>query len=346
MEETQKQQLTNISTLGEFGLIDRLTKSFKNTQKETLKGVGDDAAVLKFGDQTILISTDTYAEGVHFDMMYTPLAHLGYKCITGSISDIYAMNGTPTQVTVSLSLSSKFTVEALDELYKGMRIACENYGVDLVGGDTTSSHSGLFINVTAIGHAKEQEIAYRNGAKPGDIICVTGDLGGAYIGLQILEREKRVFAETPDVQPDFSGHDYVLRRQLRPEARKDIVEAFKALDIKPTSMIDVSDGLASETLHLCKSSKTGCKIFEEHIPFDPTTYNTALSLNLDATLCALSGGEDYELLFTVTKEDFKKIENAPDFTMIGIMQEMEEGCNLITKSGNSYELIAQGFKHF
>ncbi len=346
MENSQDQHLTNIEKLGEFGLIDHLTRPFQHSQKGTLKGVGDDAAVLKFGKETILISTDTYAEGVHFDMMYTPLAHLGYKCITGSISDIYAMNGTPTQVTVSLSLSSRFTVEALDELYKGMRIACQNYGVDLVGGDTTSSRSGLFINVTAIGTAKEDKIAYRNGAKPGDIICVTGDLGGAYIGLQILEREKRVFAETPGVQPDFTGHDYVLRRQLRPEARKDIIEAFASLNIKPTSMIDISDGLASETLHLCKSSNTGCKIYEENIPFDPTTYNTALNFNLDATLCALSGGEDYELLFTVTKADYEKISNSPDFTMIGIMAEAEEGCSLITKSGNSHQIVAQGFKHF
>ncbi|MGZ5244441.1 MAG: thiamine-phosphate kinase [Bacteroidia bacterium] len=346
MENTQNQPLTNISKLGEFGLIDHLTKPFHAKQKGTLKGVGDDAAVLKFGKEIILVSTDTYAEGVHFDMMYTPLAHLGYKCITGSISDIYAMNGNPTQVTVSLSLSSRFTVEALDELYKGMRFACENYGVDLVGGDTTSSHSGLFITVTALGTAKEEKVAYRSGAKPGDVICVTGDLGGAYIGLQILEREKRVFAETPDVQPDFSGHDYVIRRQLRPEARKDIIEAFESLGITPTSMIDVSDGLASETLHLCKSSNTGCKIFEEHIPFDPTTYNTALSFNIDATLCALSGGEDYELLFTVTKADFEKIKNSPDFTMVGIMEDAQEGCNLITKSGNTYELVAQGFKHF
>lgn len=346
MEQAQNQPLTNISALGEFGLIDHLTKPFQPSQKSTVKGVGDDAAVLKFGDEIILVSTDTYAEGVHFDMMYTPLAHLGYKCITGSISDIYAMNGTPTQVTVSLSLSSKFTVEALDELYKGMRIACQNYGVDLVGGDTTSSRSGLFINVTALGTAKQEKVTYRSGAKPGDIICVTGDLGGAYIGLQILEREKRVFAETPGIQPDFEGHDYVLRRQLRPEARKDIIEAFDALGIKPTAMIDVSDGLASETLHLCKNSNTGCKIFEENIPFDPTTYNTALSFNIDATLCALSGGEDYELLFTVSKEDYEKISNSPDFTMVGIMEDLEMGTKLITKSGNSYDLVAQGFKHF
>jgi thiamine-monophosphate kinase len=339
-------KLTPIDQLGEFGLIEHLTSRFKNTQDSTVSSIGDDAAVIHYGGKDIIVSTDMYAEGVHFDLVYTPLMHLGYKCITGSISDIYAMNGTAHQVLVSIAISSRFTVEALDELYMGMRVACENYGVDLVGGDTTSAKAGLILSVTAIGSAETSDICYRKGAKTGDLICVTGDLGGAYIGLQVLEREKRVFLEAPGAQPELQGFDYVLKRQLRPESRKDIVGILKELKLKPTAMIDISDGLSSEILHICKQSGAGCRLEEENIPIDENTYNTALKFNIDPTLCALSGGEDYELLFTIDPSDLDKIKNHPDFTIIGEITGKEEGCLLITKSGNSYELQAQGWKHF
>jgi thiamine-monophosphate kinase len=346
MDTGHTTQLTQIQDLGEFGLIAHLTEPFNPAQPTTVAGAGDDAAVLHYGDVETLVSTDMYVEGVHFDLVYTPLMHLGYKCVTGSISDIYAMNGTAQQVLVSLALSSRFTVEALDELYLGIRIACENYGVDLVGGDTTSSKTGLVISVTALGYANAKEICYRKGAQPGDIICVSGDLGGAYVGLQVLEREKRVFLEVPDAQPELEGFDYVLKRQLRPEARKDIVEILKALNVKPTAMIDISDGLASEIMHICKESDTGCTLEEDKIPLDESTYNTALKFNIDPTLCALSGGEDYELLFTINPDDLEKISNQPDFTVIGHIETKEAGCKLLTRSGNRHELIAQGWKHF
>jgi thiamine-monophosphate kinase len=346
MENEEKPKLTHIDELGEFGLIDHLAKHIKVEQPSTIKGIGDDAAVIKNEKAITLVSTDMYVEGVHFDMMYTPMQHLGYKCITGSISDIYAMNGIAKQVVVSLAVSSKFSLEAIDAIYSGMSIACKTYGVDLVGGDTTSSRSGLAICVTALGEADEKDIVYRNGAQEHDIICVTGDLGAAYIGLQILEREKRIYMEHPEVQPDLKGYDYVLRRQLRPEARKDVIEQLHDLDIKPTSMIDISDGLASEVMHLCKESGVGADIYEEKIPFDPSTYNVAIELNLDPTLCALSGGEDYELLFTLKGSDYEKIKNLPDFTAIGHITDKSLGCNLITKAGNSHALQAQGWKHF
>jgi thiamine-monophosphate kinase len=346
MPEQDATKLTPISELGEFGLIDHLTREFKSTQASTITAAGDDAAVIRYENQDVLVSTDMYVEGVHFDLVYTPLMHLGYKCITGSISDIYAMNGEAKQVLVSLAISSRFTVEALDELYMGMRIACENYGVDMVGGDTTSSKMGLVISITAMGTCTDKDVCYRKGAKQGDIICVTGDLGAAYIGLQVLEREKRVFLEAPGAQPELEGFDYVLKRQLRPEARKDIVEILKVLNIKPTAMIDISDGLASEIMHICKQSGTGCRLEEEKIPIDESTYNTALSFNLDPTLCALSGGEDYELLFTINPSDLDKLKNQPDFTIIGEITEKENGCELLTKSGNVHELQAQGWKHF
>ena len=345
MEQTE--QTTPISEFGEFGLIKLLTDTVKTNNPSTIKGVGDDAAVIDYGgDAAILASTDMYVEGVHFDLAYTPLLHLGYKIITASISDIYAMNGNAEQVLVSLALSSRFTVEALQELYKGIRIACEKYKIDLAGGDTTSSQTGLVINVTALGQAKKELITHRNGAKPNDILCVTGDLGGAYVGLQVLEREKRVFMSNPDMQPELHDYSYVLQRQLRPEARKDVVEILAALNIVPTSMIDISDGLSSEILHLCEQSGTGCEIFEEKIPRDDNTYDTARSLNLDYTMCALNGGEDYELLFTISQADYDKIKNHPDFTLIGYMTDKEIGANLITTSGNRYPLQAQGWKHF
>jgi thiamine-monophosphate kinase len=349
MNENQDQNtppLTHIQELGEFGLIDHLTQNLKNEQTSTLKAVGDDAAVIHYDKGEVIVSTDMYVEGVHFDMVYTPLMHLGYKCVTGSISDIYAMNGNPEQVLVSLALSSRFTVEAMDELYTGIRIACKTYGVDLVGGDTTSSKTGLVISVTAIGHAENKDICYRDGAQAGDIICVSGDLGGAYVGLQVLEREKRVYLEAPGAQPELSGFDYVLKRQLRPEARKDVISILKELQIKPTSMIDISDGLASEIMHICKQSGTGCMLYEEKIPIDENTYNTALKFNIDPTLCALSGGEDYELLFTINGNDYEKIKNNPDVTVIGHIGGKEDGCKITTKSGNQYELQAQGWKHF
>jgi len=339
-------KLTHISELGEFGLIDHLTQDIVANLPSTVKAGGDDAAVLQYQSEEIIVSTDMYVEGVHFDLVYTPLMHLGYKCITGSISDIYAMNGMARQALVSLAVSSKFTIEALDELYSGIKIACKNYDIDLVGGDTTSSKSGLVINVTVIGAAEKKDICYRNGAKEGDIICVSGDLGGAYAGLQVLEREKRVFMEAPGAQPELSGFDYVLKRQLRPEARKDVVEMLKDLKIVPTAMIDISDGLASEIMHICKQSGTGCMLEEEFIPIDENTSETALGFNIDPTLCALSGGEDYELLFTLPEKDYEKIKNLPDFTKIGEITSKEEGCKLNTKSHNKYDLVAQGWKHF
>ena len=340
MEETE------INELGEFGLIEALTQAIPLMNDSTVEGVGDDAAVIQYPEGTTVVSTDMFVEGVHFDFMYTPLQHLGYKCITGSISDIYAMNARPEQVLVSLGLSAKFTVESIKEIYKGMETACLNYGVDLVGGDTTTSKSGLIINITAIGSAYKEDIVYRHGAQINDLLVVTGDLGGAYVGLQILEREKRVYLSDPKIQPDLKGFDYILRRQLRPEARKDVYEAIKTLKLSPTSMIDISDGLSSEAMHICKKSNTGCVIYEEKIPLDPSTYSTAISLGIDATLCAMSGGEDYELLFTINPAEAEKITNHPDFTIIGYITDPGEKTTLITKSGNRYPLQAQGWKHF
>jgi len=290
---------TEIEQLGEFGLIDHLTKNFEIKNKSSLKGIGDDAAVIDFEGKKALFSTDLLLEGIHFDLAYTPLKHLGYKAIQVNLSDIYAMNGTATQVTVSIGISSKFPLEAVEELYQGISVACEKYNVDLVGGDTTASKQGLVISVSSIGYADEKDICYRNGANEGDLICVSGDLGGAYIGLQLLEREKNIFLENPNIQPDLEGKDYIVERQLKPESRKDIVEGLKTMKIKPTSMIDISDGLASEILHICKQSNKGCNLYEEKIPIDPMTYDTARDFGIDPTVCALNGGEDYELLFTI-----------------------------------------------
>src|SRR6195952_3257538 len=337
---------TNIENLGEFGLIDHLTKNIKLTRENTTKGVGDDAAVLDAKGKKVLVSTDMLLEGIHFDLAYTPLKHLGYKAVQGNLSDIYAMNGTAAQVTVSIGISSKFPIEAVEELYEGIYIACEKYGVDLIGGDTTSSKQGLVISVTSIGYADEKDIVYRNGAEEGDLICVSGDLGGAYVGLQILEREKQIFLENPNIQPDLEGKDYIVERQLKPEARKDIVELLKEIEVKPTAMIDVSDGLASELLHICKQSEKGCNIYEEKIPLDPMTFETAREFNLDPTICALSGGADYELLFTVKQADYEKIKFNSDISIIGHITEASAGCNLITKAGNSHELKAQGWNAF
>ncbi|WP_069660048.1 thiamine-phosphate kinase [Arcticibacter eurypsychrophilus] len=342
-ENVEKSEIDN---LGEFGLIDHLTKNIILTQPSTIKGAGDDAAVLNFGDKKTLISTDLLLEGIHFDLAYTPLKHLGYKAIQVNLSDIYAMNGTATQVTVSLGLSSKFPIEAVEELYLGMLLACKKYEIDLIGGDTSASKQGLVISITSIGYADEKDIIYRNTAQEGDLICVSGDLGGAYVGLQLLEREKLVYLENPQIQPDLEGKDYIIERQLKPEARRDIILALKEMGVKPTSMIDVSDGLSSELIHICKQSEKGCNLYEEKIPLDPMTFDTAREFNLDPSICALSGGEDYELLFTVKQSDYDIIKNNPDITVIGHITEQAAGMNLISRSGKVHPLKAQGWNAF
>ncbi|HEY6162915.1 MAG TPA: thiamine-phosphate kinase [Bacteroidia bacterium] len=338
-----KNNRTELSAVGEFGLIKHISEAVKIHNESTIKGIGDDAAVIEYKDRVTVVSTDMLVEGIHFDLAYVPLKHLGYKCITVNLSDIYAMNAEPKQVTVAISISNRFSLEAVEELYSGMLLACERYGVDLVGGDTTSALAGCVISVTAIGLGVKEEIVYRNGAKEKDLLCVSGDLGGAYIGLQLLEREKRIFSENPNIQPDLGGNDYVLERQLKPEARKDIPVLLKALGVKPTSMIDISDGLASEILHLCEQSGVGCNLFEDKIPLDPMTYTRARDFNLDPTLCALSGGEDYELLFTIPLADFDKIKGNPDITVIGHMTEKSSGANMVSKSGTVHPITAQGW---
>lgn len=334
---------TDISSLGEFGLIDLLTKNIQLTQSSTIKGAGDDAAVLDFSGKKMLVSTDLLLEGIHFDLAYTPLKHLGYKAVQVNLSDIYAMNGTASQITVSLGLSSKFPIEAVEELYSGVLLACEKYKIDLVGGDTSSSKQGLVISVTSIGYADEADICYRNTANEGDLVCVSGDLGGAYMGLQLLEREKLIYLENPQIQPDLEGKDYIIERQLKPEARRDIVDILREMEIKPTSMIDVSDGLSSEMIHICTQSEKGCNLYEDKLPIDPMTYDTAREFNLDPTTCALSGGEDYELLFTVPQTAYEKIRNSPDISIIGHITEKSAGMNIISRSNNSHPLKAQGW---
>lgn len=337
---------TDIGNLGEFGLIDHLTKSIKLTHSSTNKGAGDDAAVLDFAGKKALISTDLLLEGIHFDLAYTPLKHLGYKAVQVNLSDIYAMNGIASQITVSLGLSSKFPIEAVEELYSGILLACDKYKIDIVGGDTSSSKQGLVISITSIGYADEADICYRNTANEGDLLCVSGDLGAAYMGLQLLEREKLVYLENPQIQPDLEGKDYIIERQLKPEARKDIVVILKELGIKPSSMIDVSDGLSSEIIHICTQSDKGCTIYENKIPVDPMTYDTAREFNLDPTTCALSGGEDYELLFTVPQSAFEMIKNNPDISIIGHITEKSAGMNIISRSNISHPLKAQGWNTF
>lgn len=337
---------TELESLGEFGLIDLLTSHIKIHHTSTIKGVGDDAAVLNHENKRTVVSTDLLLEGVHFDLSYFPLKHLGYKAIVVNLSDIFAMNATPKQVTVSIGVSSRFSLEALEDLYAGMLLACNKYEVDLVGGDTSSSKQGLVISVTAIGEANENDIVYRDGAKANDLLCVSGDLGGAYTGFQLLEREKRVFLSNPEIQPDLEGNDYIVERQLKPEARKDIIQLLKDIEVKPTSMIDISDGLASEIMHLCSKSKVGMSLYEEKIPIDPQTYEMAREFDLDPTLTALSGGEDYELLFTISQADFDKVKSQPDITIIGYVTDASEGINMISKSGNKHTLKAQGWKAF
>jgi thiamine-monophosphate kinase len=337
---------TEIASLGEFGLIDRLTGGFSPKNASTLTAAGDDAAVLNHGGRKTVVSTDLLLEGIHFDLHYTPLKHLGYKAVVVNLSDIYAMNARPEQIVIGLAVSNRFSVEALDELYAGIRLACENYGVDLVGGDTSASDKGLFLNVTAIGTATAEQLAYRHGARPGDVLCVTGDLGGAYVGLQLLEREKRLFLENPNIQPDLENQTYILGRQLKPEARKDIVELFEQAHLVPTSMIDVSDGLTSDLLHLCKASGVGALVEEALVPIHPDTYQQSLKFQVDPTTAALHGGEDYELLFTIAPGDVEKIRYMMDVKIIGEMVPAEDGVRLQSKGGNFYPLTAQGWTHF
>ena len=334
---------TEISSLGEFGLIERLTKELTTNNKETIKGAGDDAAVLQFGyDEEVLVSTDLLMEGVHFDLTYFPLKHLGYKAVVANISDIYAMNGTPKQITVSIALSRKFCIEDVEELYSGIRLACEQYGVDIVGGDTSSSLTGLAISITAIGTAPKGTVVKRNGAKETDLICVTGNLGAAYMGLQLLEREK-IATAGKDIQPDFQGKEYILERQLKPEARREVIEKLREEGVKPTSMIDVSDGLSSELMHICRQSGAGCRIYEERIPIDYQTAIMAEELNLNVITCALNGGEDFELLFTVPIADHEKVAAMKDVRVIGHIVSESMGLALITRDGVEMELKAQGW---
>ncbi len=343
MFENSQESKTNLSELGEFGLIDHLTKHFSPKQKSTIKSIGDDAAVLDFENKQTIVSTDLLVEGVHFDLAYMPLKHLGYKAVMVNLSDIYAMNGTATQITVSFAVSNRFPVEALEELYAGIQLASKLYNVDVVGGDTTSSTSGLMISITALGHGEKEEIVYRDGAKPNDLLVLTGDLGAAYMGLQVLEREKEVFKANPNSQPDLDQYTYLIERQLKPEARKDIPPLLKDLGVKPTSMIDISDGLSSEVIHLCKKSKVGANIFEEKIPLDPAVISVCEEFEIDSTMIALSGGEDYELLFTISQDDFDKIKGNPHLTVVGHMTEENEGMHLVTRANQKLPLIARGW---
>jgi len=343
MIEDKNQARTPLSDLGEFKLIDHLTKNFKINHKSTVKGIGDDAAVLSFGDKKVVVSTDLLVEGVHFDLSYMPLKHLGYKAVMVNLSDIYAMNATATQITVSIAVSNRFPLEALEELYAGIEAAAKMYHVDVVGGDTTSSVSGLLISITAIGEVNENDIVYRKGAQPNDLIVVTGDLGGAYMGLQVLEREKEVFKVNPNNQPDLDKYTYIIQRQLKPEARKDVVSLFKELDVKPTSMIDISDGLSSEIMHLCKHSEVGCDVYENKIPLDPQVITTCEEFDIDSTTIALNGGEDYELLMTISQEDFPKIKANPNLTVIGYITNKNNGMHLVTRAEEKIPLKAQGW---
>lgn len=341
------EQRNELQELGEFGLIDRLTENIAPIQPSTIKGVGDDAAVIASDAEKVkLLTTDLLIENIHFDLMYVPLKHLGYKAVAVNLSDVYAMNGTPQQITVSMALSNRFSLEAVEELYAGIRLACQRYNVDLVGGDTSSSRTGLFLSVTALGEAEKEEVVYRNGAEENDLIFVSGDLGSAYIGLLLLEREKLVFQANPEMQPDFDGVDYLLERQLKPEPRRDIIEMLRELNIKPTSMIDISDGLASELHHICSQSNKGCSIYEEKLPIDPLTYQQAAELSIDPTTAAMNGGEDYELLFTIRQNDYEKLKERLEVTPIGFITDAASGLQLISKQGVVYPIKAQGWRHF
>lgn len=335
--------MTDISTLGEFGLIKHLTKTFELKNPQTIKGVGDDAAVFDYGEQTTVVTTDLLIEGVHFDLAYVPLIHLGYKAVTVNLSDVYAMNAGPLQITVSIAVSNRFTLEAVEEIYKGIKLACDNYNIDLAGGDTSSSVTGMVISITALGAAQKEKIVYRSGAKHNDLLCVSGDLGAAYAGLQLLEREKSVFNANPEIQPDLKGYEYILQRQLKPEARRDIVDILEKNNVVPTSMIDISDGLSSEILHICDMSKCGCLVYEDKIPIAEQTKSFAKELLIDPTVFALSGGEDYELLFTVSQNDYEKISKIPEISIVGHMQNQEKGSYLVTRDGTEIKIEAQGW---
>ena len=343
MLEDKNQSRTSLDQLGEFGLIHHITKHFKISHKTTVKAVGDDSAVLESSEKQTLITTDLLIEGVHFDLSYMPLKHLGYKAVVVNLSDVFAMNGVAEQITVSIAVSNRFPLEAIEELYAGIQLACETYQIDLIGGDTTSSTKGMLISVTAVGKANKEEIVYRNGANETDLIVVTGDLGAAYLGLQVLEREKQVFKVNPNNQPDLDNYTYLIERQLKPEARKDISSLLKDMDVKPTAMIDISDGLSSEIMHICSQSKVGCKIYEDKIPLDPQVISACEEFDIDSTMVALSGGEDYELLFTVPIADFDKVKGNPHLSVIGHITDQSAGLNLVTRAGQELELKAQGW---
>jgi thiamine-monophosphate kinase len=337
---------TEISELGEFGLIDHLTKNFETYNVSTIESIGDDAAVMDhFGKQTVM-TTDLLIEGIHFDLMYTPLKHLGYKSVIVNLSDVYAMNAQPTQITISLGITNRFSVEALSEFYEGVYAACEKYKVDLVGGDTCASQKGFIISVTAIGEVAPDQYIKRSTAQKGDLICVSGDLGGAFLGLTLLEREKKIYLENPKVQPDLEGEDYIVGRILKPDARKDIIDFFEKQNLRPTAMMDVSDGVSSEVLHLSRKAGLGCKVYEDKLPINEATRQAAFKFGLDPTVCALNGGEDYELIFTIKQEDHDKIVLNEEISVIGYMTDLEEGCKFLTKGGNTFDITAQGWKAF
>ncbi len=337
---------TELSTLGEFGLIDKLTKDNKITNKSTILSIGDDCAVLDYGEKQILVSTDAMAEGIHFDMVYTPLKHLGYKAAVSNFSDIYAMNGRPKQITISISVSNRYSVEALEELYSGIKLACDRYGVDIVGGDTTSSQTGMFISITVIGEGEKNKIVKRSTAKENDLVCVTGDLGAAYAGLLVLQREKNVWKTNPNMQPELDDYDYVLERQLKPEAQKWLIDFFEKNNVIPTSMIDISDGLASEILHICNDSKVGCEIYMNKLPIDYQTSRTLEEMKIPAETGALNGGEDYELLFTIDQKDYEKIKDHANIHIIGYIADKSLGCKLITPQNTTIDIKAQGWNHY
>ncbi|WP_028871911.1 thiamine-phosphate kinase [Psychroserpens burtonensis] len=343
MIEDKNQQRTALEKLGEFGLIDHLTKNFEINQKSTIKSIGDDAAVLDFKSKQLVVTTDLLVEHVHFDLSYVPLKHLGYKAVMVNLSDVYAMNASATQITISIAVSNRFPLEALEELYAGIETAAKIYDIDVIGGDTTSSTTGLIISITAIGEIDAKDVIYRSGAKPNDLVVVSGDIGAAYMGLQVLEREKEVFKVNPKNQPDLDHYAYIIERQLKPEARRDIIELLKKLEVKPTSMIDISDGLSSEIMHICKQSEVGVAIYENKIPLDPQVISACEEFNIDSTTIALNGGEDYELLMTISQEDFPKIKGNPNITVIGYITEKARGMNLITRDEQSVPIIAKGW---
>lgn len=347
MSDSNSPKRTEIGEIGEFGLIDKIQSLFSIKNESTVKGIGDDAAVITSSEGALqLLSTDMLLEGVHFDLSYMPLPHLGYKAIAVNVSDIAAMNGVPEQVTVNLGLSNRFSVEAVESLYEGIKHACKDFGVDLVGGDTTSSPSGLVISVSVLGRVEKDIVVYRKNAEINDVICVSGDLGAAFMGLQVLEREKEVFKSNPDMQPDISQYEYLVQRQLKPSARMDIIHELRELNLLPTAMIDVSDGLASELFHIAKQSDVGITIYEDKLPIDESCYKTSVEFNLDPITCAMNGGEDYELLFTIKQSDFEKVKNASDITAIGYIDKKENGNKMVTKGGNTVPIQAQGWKHF